>query len=155
MTEQITFFHNPRCSKSRATLELLREHGLEPRIVEYLKTPPSEKELAAILKLLGMEPRVLRVEARAVLETAGAEARLQELELRVVRSDPMAALQKRAMSGEFGSGEIEINLDDMEGLDQEEGATTVYRVRPSDQGPSAQLKAFRKRCSDALADQEF
>jgi arsenate reductase len=59
MVNDITIYHNPRCSKSRATLELLRERGYEPRIVEYLKTPPSEQELETIMKLLGMEPREL------------------------------------------------------------------------------------------------
>ncbi len=59
MSTDITIYHNPRCSKSRATLELLREQGYEPRIVEYLKNPPSEPELEALLKLLGMEPREL------------------------------------------------------------------------------------------------
>jgi arsenate reductase len=59
MTTNITIYHNPRCSKSRAALELLREQGYEPHIVEYLKNPPSEAELAEILKLLGMEPREL------------------------------------------------------------------------------------------------
>jgi arsenate reductase len=59
MNTDITIYHNPRCSKSRAALELLRQQGFEPRIVEYLKNPPSESELAAILKLLDMEPRQL------------------------------------------------------------------------------------------------
>ena len=59
MTTDVTIYHNPRCSKSRATLDLLREQGHEPHIVEYLKNPPSESELAAILELLGMEPREL------------------------------------------------------------------------------------------------
>jgi arsenate reductase len=59
MTTDVTIYHNPRCSKSRAALELLRQQGHEPHIVEYLKNPPSEAELAAILKLLGMEPREL------------------------------------------------------------------------------------------------
>jgi arsenate reductase len=59
MTNDITIFHNPRCSKSRAALELLRENGCEPHIVEYLKDPPSVQELETILKLLGMEPREL------------------------------------------------------------------------------------------------
>ena len=49
----VTIFHNPRCSKSRQTLELLKEKGLEPRIVEYLKTPPSRAELEALLERLG------------------------------------------------------------------------------------------------------
>ena len=40
-------YHNPRCSTSRKTLELLRDNGLEPTIVEYLKTPPPRADLAA------------------------------------------------------------------------------------------------------------
>jgi arsenate reductase len=59
MTDAITLNHNPRCSKSRATLELLRTQGYEPQIIEYLKEPPSETELAAILRLLGLKPREL------------------------------------------------------------------------------------------------
>jgi len=55
----IKIYHNPRCSKSRETLQLLRDRGIEPEIVEYLKTPPSEQELDAILQKLGMEPRDL------------------------------------------------------------------------------------------------
>ena len=59
MSNDVTIYHNPRCSKSRAALELLREQGCEPRIVEYLKDPPSEADLAKILKLLDLEPRDL------------------------------------------------------------------------------------------------
>lgn len=55
----VTLYHNPRCGKSRNALELLRGRGIEPRIVEYLKTPPSPAELASILDLLGLEPRAL------------------------------------------------------------------------------------------------
>ncbi len=56
---EIVFYHNPRCSKSRAALQLLRERGIEPNIVEYLKTPPSHAELEDILTKLGLEPREL------------------------------------------------------------------------------------------------
>ncbi len=52
-------YHNPRCRKSRETLELLRAHGVEPQIVEYLKTPPSKEELRDILRKLGMRPEQL------------------------------------------------------------------------------------------------
>lgn len=55
----VTMYHNPRCSKSRQTLKLLQEKGVEPEIVEYLKTPPDAKTLKSILKKLGMEPRAL------------------------------------------------------------------------------------------------
>ena len=59
MTDTITMYHNPRCSKSRATLELLRTGGREPQLVEYLKEPPTRETLNAILDMLGMQPRDL------------------------------------------------------------------------------------------------
>ncbi len=49
-----TIYHNPRCSKSRQTLALLEEHGVQPNIVLYLETPPTTKELAALLRKLGL-----------------------------------------------------------------------------------------------------
>ena len=52
-------YHNPRCSKSRQTLALLEEKGVNPRIVDYLKMPPSAAELKTILKKLGLRPRDL------------------------------------------------------------------------------------------------
>lgn len=57
--QPVTILHNPRCSKSRATLELLQERGLEPQVVEYLKTPPTADRIATILDLLGLQPREL------------------------------------------------------------------------------------------------
>ena len=54
-----TIYHNPRCTKSRATLELLNEHGIEPAVIEYLKTPPTAKELQAIVRKLGIKPEAL------------------------------------------------------------------------------------------------
>lgn len=50
----VTIYHNPRCTMSRRTLALLRERGVEPQIVEYLKTPPSAPELKNILGQLGI-----------------------------------------------------------------------------------------------------
>jgi arsenate reductase len=54
-----TIYHNPRCSKSRATLQLLEDKKAEPTVVEYLKTPPDAKTLDELLTKLGMEPRDL------------------------------------------------------------------------------------------------
>lgn len=51
---QITIYHNPRCSKSRATLALLEEHGHQPEIVEYLQAPPDVDRLAGILDMLAV-----------------------------------------------------------------------------------------------------
>ena len=55
----VTIFHNPKCSKSRQTLELLENNGITPTIVEYLKTPPTAEKLKAILAKLGITPREL------------------------------------------------------------------------------------------------
>lgn len=55
----ITIFHNPRCSKSRATLALLEERGLEPDIRLYLEEPPDAAELGKLLRKLGRSPREL------------------------------------------------------------------------------------------------
>ena len=52
-----TIYHNPRCSKSRQTLALLGEHGVEPKIVEYLQNPPDPETLETVLEKLGMEPQ--------------------------------------------------------------------------------------------------
>jgi len=53
----VRIYHNPRCSKSRATLALLEENGHAPEVVEYLKTPPTEDELRQVLAALGLGPR--------------------------------------------------------------------------------------------------
>lgn len=55
----VTLYHNPRCSKSRQALKLLQDRGIEPQIVEYLKTPPNAETLNLILGKLGMAPRAL------------------------------------------------------------------------------------------------
>ncbi len=67
----LTIYHNPRCSKSRQALALLEERGLEPRIVEYLKTPPDEKTLRRILSMLDKNPRDLVRKSEAEYEEAG------------------------------------------------------------------------------------
>ncbi|PHQ23749.1 arsenate reductase (glutaredoxin) [Marinobacter guineae] len=59
MTEPTRIFHNPRCSKSRQALELLTEQGIEPEIIRYLETPPTEQQLEDILAALNLEPRDL------------------------------------------------------------------------------------------------
>lgn len=53
-TMNLTIYHNPRCSKSRKTLEIIESHGLKPRIVEYLQDPPDPDTLRRLADLLGM-----------------------------------------------------------------------------------------------------
>lgn len=56
---EVTIYHNPRCSKSRQTLDLLGTRGITPRVVQYLDTPPDAATLTRLLKLLSMRPRQL------------------------------------------------------------------------------------------------
>lgn len=55
----ITIYHNPACGTSRNVLALIRESGAEPRVIEYLKTPPDRKTLESLLKRMNMRPRDL------------------------------------------------------------------------------------------------
>jgi len=55
----VLFYHNPRCRTSRTALALLRKQGVEPEVIEYLKTPPSPAELKRLIKMLGLKPRAL------------------------------------------------------------------------------------------------
>jgi arsenate reductase (glutaredoxin) len=56
---QPTIYHNPHCTKSRATLELLKARGFTPRVVEYLQTPPTAAEIESVLRMLDAEPRAI------------------------------------------------------------------------------------------------
>lgn len=62
----LTIYHNPRCSKSRKTLEIIREAGIEPKIIEYLQNPPSAEQILRLSGLLG-------VSVAALLRTGEAE----------------------------------------------------------------------------------
>jgi len=82
----VTIYHNPRCSKSRQTLELIREQGIEPEIVAYLDTPPDAGTLGSILARLGLTPLDLMrtgeaeyKEAREQLEAMNGDARIKWL----------------------------------------------------------------------------
>ena len=55
--DEAVIYHNPRCSTSRKTLDLLRDNGIEPTIVEYLKTPPSRGELVRMINDAGIDVR--------------------------------------------------------------------------------------------------
>lgn len=69
----ITIYHNPRCSKSRATLAILDEQGISPRIVNYLETPPSAAELQRLLELLGITARDLLRDGEAEYQALGLD----------------------------------------------------------------------------------
>ena len=57
MAQGFTIYHNPRCTTSRKTLDLLRDNGIEPDVVQYLKTPPSRAQLVKMISDAGIEVR--------------------------------------------------------------------------------------------------
>ncbi len=67
----VTIYHNPRCSKSRQTLELLEKKGVKPNVVKYLETPPSIAELKSILEKLGLKARDIVRKGEARFEELG------------------------------------------------------------------------------------
>ena len=67
----VTIYHNPRCTKSRQTLQLIRDAGVEPTVVEYLKEPPSVEELDGLVKKLGMQPGELFRKKEALFKELG------------------------------------------------------------------------------------
>jgi len=79
---KITIWHNPRCSTSRRTLDLLRERGIEPEIVDYQKTPPTAEEIQEVLKRLGKGPReILRKKEPAYAEQGLGEPGVTDAQL--------------------------------------------------------------------------
>jgi arsenate reductase (glutaredoxin) len=69
----VTIYHNPRCSKSRETLALLQDRGIEPRVVEYLSDTPDAPTLDTLLKQLDLEPRELMRRKEAPYKELGLD----------------------------------------------------------------------------------
>jgi arsenate reductase len=87
---EFTIYHNPRCTKSRATLELLRQRGIEPAIVLYLETPPIAEELRAIVAKLGIEPEQLVRKVEDVYKSKYAGKALSDAQwIKAMVDDPV------------------------------------------------------------------
>ena len=71
--ERLVIYHNPQCSKSRETLQILKHQGCSPEIVEYLQSPPGTEELKRIINLLGLSARDLLRTTEAVYVEAGLD----------------------------------------------------------------------------------
>lgn len=79
---QATIYHNPRCSKSRETLALLEQQGCDISVVEYLKNPPTAKEIGDILSKLGLSARELMRTKETEYQALGlADTSLTEIQL--------------------------------------------------------------------------
>jgi arsenate reductase (glutaredoxin) len=86
----LTIYHNPSCSKSRETLALIRASGITPRVIEYLKTPPSEVELAGIVRKLGIVPAELARTSEPVYREKYLDQKLSDVEwIRALVADPI------------------------------------------------------------------
>lgn len=70
---KVQILHNPRCSKSRTTLQLLQENGVEPEIILYLDSPPDADQLASILNMLNLKPRELMRKGQAEYKELGLD----------------------------------------------------------------------------------
>jgi arsenate reductase len=113
---KVQILHNPRCSKSRATLQLLRDNGVEPVVLEYLQTPPGADELASILHKLGMQPRELMRKGQAEYKAMGlddpelSDARLISamLEAPILIERPIVLANDRAAIGRPPESVLEI-----------------------------------------------
>ena len=69
----VTIYHNPRCSKSRATMEFLEEKGIEAEVIKYMDSPPDAEGLKALLGMLGMTPREIMRKHETVFKEAGLD----------------------------------------------------------------------------------
>src|SRR5689334_17986642 len=85
----VTIYHNPKCSKSRETLKLLRDCGIEPRVIEYLKTPPSKSELEQLIKMLGLRPHDLVRRKEAAYKSAKLDNASDSEVLRAMTEHPV------------------------------------------------------------------
>lgn len=91
----VTIYHNPRCSKSRQSLQLLRDKGVEPRIVEYLREPPDKATLKSLLKKLKLSARDLLRRGEAPYKELGlADANKSEDELIAAIADHPILLER-------------------------------------------------------------
>ena len=98
---ELTIYHNPRCTKSRNTLGLLQERGLEPRVVEYLKDPPSRSELKELLAKLKLTPEQLVRKGEEIYKAKYAGRKLTDAQwIDAMLGDPILIERPIVVSGE-------------------------------------------------------
>ena len=91
MTTDVTIYHNPTCGTSRKVLGLLRDAGVRPRVIEYLKTPLTRDEMKALLMQLGMTPRDILRRKGSLFAELGLDdpAKSDEILLDALQSHPV------------------------------------------------------------------
>jgi arsenate reductase len=102
LRDTLTIYHNPAWTKRRETLALIRARGHEPQIVEYLKNPPSEAELTAIVRKLGIEPLELIRRNEQVFKDKYAGKTLGDKEwIKAMVKDPILIQRPIVVRGEL------------------------------------------------------
>ena len=87
--ENVTIWHNPRCSKSRNAAALLEEKGIDAEVVKYLDTPPSKEEIIEVLKMLGLSAReLMRTKEEIYKELNLKEVRDEEKLIEAMAENP-------------------------------------------------------------------
>ena len=87
--ELLTIYHNPRCSKSRQTLQLIQDRGATPIIVEYLKIPPTIAELSTILEQLKLEPMELVRKGEDAFKTTDFASQDRDTQIKLMTENPI------------------------------------------------------------------
>lgn len=97
----VTIWHNPRCSKSRQTLDLLRSKGVEPKVREYLKEPPSKAEVEKLVDLVGGAPAELIRDGEAAFKSLKLDkAKLGKAEVaKAIAAHPILLQRPIVVSG--------------------------------------------------------
>ena len=93
-TDEFVIYHNPRCSKSREALALLQQHGIDPQIIEYLKTPPTKTELRDVIKKLGIKPEALVRNGEHVFKQKFADRNLSDDEWIAAMADNAVLIER-------------------------------------------------------------
>lgn len=100
MKKKVTLYYNPRCSKCREALCLLEEKGIEPEIIEYLKEPPTEKQLKDLLKKLGLKAEELLRKKEPLFVEKYKTKKLSEAEwVKVMCKNPVLIERPIAIEG--------------------------------------------------------
>jgi len=90
MPETIKIYHNSRCSKSRCVLEILEKKKIKPEIIEYLKIPPTEKQLKELLKMLNLKAEQIVRKGEALFKEKYKDKKISEAEwIKILAKNPI------------------------------------------------------------------
>ena len=88
-SESLTIYHNPRCSKSRQALQIIQDKGINPKIVDYLKVPPTITELSTIIDQLGIEPIELVRKGEDAFKTTDFSNQSKDEQIKIMSENPI------------------------------------------------------------------